>query len=127
MSAPAAFLARHRRGLRLFFWAAAAFAFAMAINPHPPEIPGAPGDKVEHIAAFASLATLAALAWPERRYAAIGLALSYFGAIIEIVQAIPALHRDCDIMDWVADTVSLSVVLAIAWAVRRAGGRRAGL
>ena len=116
----AAFLALHRRGLRLFFWAAAAFAFVMAILPHPPEFPGGPGDKFQHMAAFATLATLAALAWPERRYAAIGLALSYFGAIIEIVQAIPALHRDCDILDWVADTVSLSLVLSIAWAIRRA-------
>jgi len=119
-------LARHRRVLRILFWAAAIFAFVMAINPHPPHFQGEPGDKVEHIMAFASLAALAAAAWPERNYAAIGLALSYFGAAIEIVQAIPALHRDCDIMDWMADTAALSLVLAAAWAIRREGGRRAG-
>jgi hypothetical protein len=119
-----AFLARHRRALRILFWAAAAFAFVMAINPHPPHFPGEPGDKVEHIAAFASLAALAAAAWPERNYAAIGLALSYFGAIIEIVQAIPALHRDCDIMDWAADTAALTLVLAAAYLLRRAAFRR---
>jgi hypothetical protein len=122
MSRAAAFLARHRRGLRILFWAAAAFAFVMAIDPHPPHFQGEPGDKVEHMAAFATLATLAAAAWPERNYAAIGLALSYLGAIIEIVQAIPALHRDCDIMDWVADTVALSLALAAAFLIR--GARR---
>lgn len=119
-----ALLARHRRALRLLFWAALAFAFAMAVAPHPPHFPGEPGDKVEHVAAFATLAALAAAAWPERNYAAIGLALSWFGAIIEIVQAIPALHRDCDVMDWVADTVALVLVLAAAWAIRRAASRR---
>lgn len=106
--------------LRLVFWAAAAFAFAMAANPHPPHFEGEPGDKVEHMAAFATLALLAAMAWPGRRLAWIALGLSYFGAIIEIVQAIPALHRDCDIMDWVADTVAASVVLALVWLARRA-------
>jgi hypothetical protein len=118
-----AFLARHRRWVRILFWAAAAFAFAMAVDPHPPHFQGEPGDKVEHMAAFATLAALAAAAWPERNYAAIGLALSYLGATIEILQAIPALHRDCDIIDWVADTVALSLVLAAAWAIRRAARR----
>jgi hypothetical protein len=112
-------LARHRRALRLLFWAAAAFAFAMAVNPHPPHFEGEPGDKFEHMAAFAALAALAAAGWPERRYAALGLALSYFGAVIEIVQAIPALHRDCDIMDWAADTLALGLVLLIAGYLRR--------
>jgi peptidoglycan/LPS O-acetylase OafA/YrhL len=118
------FVARHRRGLRLLFWAAAAFSFVMAINPHPPHIPGEPGDKFQHIAAFATLSALAAIGWPERRYGAIGLALSYFGAIIEIVQAIPALHRDCDVMDWVADTSAVTIVL-LAAALVRSRARRA--
>lgn len=120
-----AFLARHRRAIRILFWVAAVFAFAMAVDPHPPEIPGEPGDKFEHMLAFATLATLAAAGWPARNYAAIGLALSWFGAIIEIVQAIPVLHRDCDILDWAADTAALSLVLAAAFLIRRAA-RRAG-
>ena len=119
MSAAAAFLARHRRALRVLFWAAAAFAFAMAVNPHPPHFQGEPGDKVEHMLAFATLAALAAAAWPERPLPALGLALSYFGAIIEIVQAIPILHRDCDIMDWAADTVAAAAVLLLAALLRR--------
>lgn len=124
MSGAAALLARHRRVVRILFWAAAVFAFAMAVDPHPPHFQGEPGDKVQHMAAFATLAALAAAGWPERNYAAIGLALSYLGATIEIVQAIPALHRDCDIMDWVADTAALSLVLLAAFLIRRAARRR---
>jgi hypothetical protein len=127
VSRAGAFLARRRRAVRILFWIAAAFAFAMAVNPHPIEVPGEPGDKVQHMAAFATLAALAAAGWPERNYAALGLALSWFGAIIEIVQAIPVLHRDCDIMDWAADTAALTAVLLAARAIRRAAVRRAAV
>jgi len=42
--------------------------------------------------------------------------LSLFGAFIELVQAIPVLHRDSDVLDWVADTVAASLVLlGISW------------
>src|SRR5438094_451884 len=41
---------------RVLFWAAALFAFVMAILPHPPELPGNPSDKLQHMAAFAPLA-----------------------------------------------------------------------
>lgn len=111
---------RWRPRLRWLFWAALVFAFVMALLPHPPQVPGHLGDKVQHMAAFATLAALAALAWPQRPYAALGMALSYFGALIEIAQAIPALHRDCDIMDWVADTGAVIVVLTLIWLGRRA-------
>jgi VanZ family protein len=114
----AVFLDRYRRAVRILFWAAAAFAFAMAVNPHPPRFEAEPGDKFQHMAAFATLAALAAAGWPGRRYAALGLGLSYFGAMIEIAQAIPLLHRDCDIMDWVADTLAASIVLAAAFLIR---------
>lgn len=108
-----------QRLLRLAFWGATAFAFVMAILPKPPELPGAPSDKVQHIAAFLTLATLAALAFPGRSLLRIALALSAFGALIEVVQAIPALHRDSDVVDWIADTAAVAVILLLASAVRR--------
>ena len=49
---------------RALFWAAAAFAFVMAVLPHPPNIPGNPNDKLQHIAAFATLALLGSFAFP---------------------------------------------------------------
>ena len=105
-----------RRLPRLLFWAAAIFAFVMAVLPHPPQIPGHPSDKIQHITAFATLGALGA--WAFRRLATwkLILRLSIFGAVIEIIQAIPALHRDSDVLDWLADTIACAVVLfAIRW------------
>lgn len=102
------------------FWAAAAFAFVMAVLPHPPELPGEPNDKVQHVAAFASLALLGSFAYPATALLQLLLRLSLFGAFIEVVQAIPALHRDSDMFDWIADTIAAGgVLLALAWARRR--------
>jgi VanZ family protein len=102
--------------LRILFWAAMAFAFAMAINPHPPEVPGAPNDKVQHVIAFATLGALGALAYRTTSLLRIAFGLSLFGALIEVVQAIPALHRDSDLLDWIADTLACgAVLLLVRW------------
>lgn len=102
--------------LRLVFWAAMAFAFAMAVNPHPPEVPGAPNDKVQHVIAFATLGALGALAYRTTSLLKIAIGLSLFGALIEVVQAIPALHRDSDVLDWIADTIACgAVLLLVRW------------
>lgn len=114
-----------RQLLRWAFWAAAAFAFVMAVLPHPPQLPGEPSDKIQHIAAFAVLTALACAGWPAAARLRLLLALSAFGALIEIVQAIPALHRSADPLDWLADTGAILVTLVIAPAVLRlADGRR---
>ena len=88
---------------RLLFWAGAFFAFVMAVLPQPPELPGAPSDKVQHLL----------------------VGLSLYGAFIELVQAIPALHRDSDIKDWIADTVASGIVLVAVglWRSRTRGAR----
>jgi VanZ family protein len=100
---------------RLLFWAAAIFAFVMAVLPHPPEIPGEPSDKIQHIAAFATLGTLGAWSYAQTALPQLLIRLSLFGAAIEIVQAIPALHRDSDVKDWIADTLACGLVLLIVW------------
>lgn len=99
--------------LRTAFWAAALFALVMAALPHPPQLPGAPNDKIQHIAAFLALGTLASLAYPETGAVRIGVGLSLFGALIELVQAIPALHRDSDPLDWIADSAAAAVILVL--------------
>jgi len=98
---------------RLIFWAAAAFAFVMAVIPHPPHLPGEPNDKVQHIAAFATLGLLGAWAYARAALLRLAIGLSLFGALIEGVQAIPALHRDSDVLDWLADTVACGIVLLL--------------
>ena len=109
------FLRAHAGGrlARLLFWAAALFTFVMATLPHPPDIPGHPSDKVQHMGAFATLGLLGAWAFSKSSLLRLLLALSLFGAAIEVVQAIPWLHRDSELLDWVADTVAVIVVLLI--------------
>ncbi|HEX6783147.1 MAG TPA: hypothetical protein VF098_00630 [Sphingomicrobium sp.] len=104
---------------RALFWAAAIFAFVMAVLPHPPAVPGNPNDKVQHIAAFVTLSLLGSFAYPAMPLIALLLRLSLFGAGIEVVQAVPALHRDSDIWDWVADTMAVIVVLILVGMWRR--------
>ncbi|HZF94022.1 MAG TPA: hypothetical protein VEZ20_04025 [Allosphingosinicella sp.] len=106
--------------LRLAFWAALLFAFVMAVLPHPPNIPGSPSDKILHVTAFSVLALLAPLAYRAAPLVRIGLLLSAFGALIEIVQTVPSLHRDGDWIDWVADTAALAAVLSLVALARTA-------
>jgi VanZ family protein len=83
-------------------------------------------DKAKHFAAFFTLGLLAALAFPRRTLVVIGAALSAFGAAIELVQALPIVHRDCDIHDWIADTLAVALVLAFV-AVARVRERTAAV
>ena len=105
---------------RLLFWAAAVFALVMALIPQPPPLPGNPSDKVQHALAFATLSVLGILAYPRLSLLKLLVALSLFGAFIEVAQAIPSLHRDSDQLDWLTDTIACAVVLlGIHWSRRR--------
>ena len=109
------------RTVKILFWAAACFAFVMAVLPHPPRLPVEPNDKIQHITAFATLALLGSFAYPRTSLVKLLVSLSLFGALIEVVQAIPMLHRDSDIFDWIADTGAVALVLlAVHWWRRRA-------
>lgn len=115
--------------MRLFFLiafaAALIFTLVMAWLPHPPPVPWQEDDKAWHMAAFAVLSVLASLAFPAAPLTRIGERLSFLGALIEVVQGIPALHRDRDIFDWMADTAAVIVTLVLVAAIRRLwSGRR---
>jgi VanZ family protein len=104
---------------RLALFAALVFAVTMALLPKPPHMPiDRFGDKFEHMIAFATLAGLAAIAYPRMRLFRIGERLSFLGALVEVLQSIPSLHRDCDIRDWVADTIAVTAVLAVVAVIR---------
>lgn len=102
------------------FFAAALFALFMALIPHPPQFPGEPSDKIQHMVAFGTLSVLGAFAYPRLPVLRLLIALSLFGALIEVAQAIPILHRDSDPLDWLADTVACVLVLFAVhiWRVR---------
>ena len=79
------------------------------------------GDKIEHAVAFATLGVLGSFAYPRLSAVRLIVALSLFGAFIELAQATPLIHRDCDPLDWVADTspASLVVVAIHRWRAAR--------
>ena len=105
---------------RPLLWLALAFAVVMALLPHPPQV-GHIGDKYQHMLAFGTLSVLAAAGYPQASLLRTGERLSFLGALIEVLQSIPGLHRDCDIMDWVADTGVIAGVLLVVllWRTRR--------
>jgi hypothetical protein len=105
---------------RIALWFAVSFAVIMATLPKPPKLAMIDqfGDKFEHMLAFAVITLLAALAYPNVKLARIAERLSFLGALIEVAQSVPALHRDCDIFDWVADTVSILLMLTLVAIVR---------
>lgn len=113
-----------RKWLVSLFWAAACFALVMALLPRPPQLPGAPSDKIQHIVAFCVLTALAVGAYPKARLLALCAALSAFGALIELLQAIPQLNRDASIADWAADTMAVAFVAGLISLLRLVGAAR---
>lgn len=98
--------------VRALFWATLLFAFVSAELPvaHAPHL--FPWDKAEHFVTFFVLTLLAAAAFPRVPLVVLALWLSLFGCAIELVQALPFIHRDCDIWDWLADSVGIGAALA---------------
>lgn len=105
---------------RLLFWPALIFALVMAVLPKPPQLPMTDmGDKVQHMLAFFTLTLLAGTGWPRFSLVRALVWLSLVGAGIELVQAIPMLHRDSDWRDWVADSVAICAALVPVAVFRR--------
>jgi hypothetical protein len=65
------------------------------------------------------LAVLGSAAYPAMPLFRLGERLSFLGALIEVLQSIPVLHRDCDIRDWIADTLAVAVMLGLVHLARR--------
>lgn len=107
------------------FWAALLFAYVAAIMPQADAPHIANNDKVEHMIAFLTLAVLGRLAYPAVPWWRGWLLLAGFGALIELTQMIPALHRDGNLADWIADAIALSVGILLV-AVSARVPRRAG-
>jgi VanZ family protein len=109
------------------FWICLGGAFVMAVLPKPPYTPiDQYGDKFAHIVAFTSLTVLALLAYGRVARWRILERLCFFGAVIEVIQSIPALHRQCDVRDWAADTLAVLVVIVVLspFLPRRESGAR---
>lgn len=108
----------------VLFWLALALTLVMALLPTPPQVPFPGGDKASHMAAFAALSLLAWLAFARQRAAVLFAAMAALGALIEALQLIPALHREADVADWLADCGASLAVLVFCQCMRWAMARR---
>ena len=108
--------------LRALFILEMLVTLVFAWIPRAPELLS--NDKSQHELAFVVLSLTAALAYPGARLVPVGIALSALGAIIELVQSIPILHRDCDIRDWYADSAAILITLILVGLARRIGCNR---
>lgn len=111
-----------RRYIALAFWAALAFTLVEAWIPAKHAIEAFGWDKLNHGLAFVTLTVLAVFGYPQRSPIVIAVALSAVGALIELVQGLPVINRDCDFYDWVADTIAVGITLggiaAVKWTAR---------
>src|ERR1700733_6573335 len=89
-----------RRLAQLAFVAALVFTFYSAVIPPTQAVQLVPWDKAEHFIAFYGLTGLAVAAFPRRSPVGLAALLSAFGALIEVVQGLPIVHRDEDFWDW---------------------------
>lgn len=92
----------NRLGLAVFL-AAVAFTLYAALAPGDDTAGLIPWDKAKHFIVFYGLAFLAMLTLPKSRFWKIGMVLLGFGIAIEILQGLPAVGRDADVFDVVAD------------------------
>ena len=104
--------------IRFVFWLALAVTLVMALLPNPPALPRQATDKVQHMAAFAALTFLVALGFQGLRLRVIFVAMAALGMAIEILQMIPALHRDAQASDWLADCAGTAAALLLCVALR---------
>lgn len=100
--------------------------FFLAVGPVPES--SAPGsDKLNHFTAFYVLGLGAAIVFPRARLWLTAILLVIYGGAIEVVQGLPLVGRDADVMDWVTDGLGVAAALApfALWPLRAraAGGK----
>ena len=104
---------RVARAFRILFVAAMVAAVLFALLPAIDDPFASLWDKLKHAVTFGVLSGFAAFGWRDTPLPRIAERLSFLGALIEVFQSIPALGRDCDPKDWIADTLAIVVVLAL--------------
>jgi hypothetical protein len=105
---------------RLAFAAACVVTLVAALTPpddHPLQV--LPWEKSNHLLAFGVLAILGAVAAPRLPLLTLGALLAGLGGLIELMQALPLVHRDADLRDVAIDAAAVLAVLVPVALVRR--------
>ncbi len=77
-----------------------------------------PWDKADHFCAFFVLGGVALVAFPRQPLWRIATGMAALGALIEVIQGLPFVNRDCDFWDWVAEMCALSALYGTILAAR---------
>ena len=77
-----------------------------------------PWDKADHFTAFFVLTGLAMVALPRQPLWRIAAGMAVVGAVIEVIQGLPFVGRDCDFWDWVAEMCAISAVYGVILAAK---------
>lgn len=91
----------------------------LAFRPSASVESGLPWDKANHAMAFILLTFLTGRGWPNMRTPTLVVIMLAAGVGIELVQGLPAIGRDADVWDVVADAVGIAVGLALLKAASR--------
>lgn len=103
-----------RAGTVVFAAAVAVFAF----SPSTGVDSGLPWDKANHALAFLVWTILAGAGWPKAGVLRLALAMLALGTAIELIQGLPAVGRDADVWDVVADMVGFGLGWSLLMALR---------
>jgi ABC-type dipeptide/oligopeptide/nickel transport system permease component len=107
---------KRRQLLMLMVLGVSAFCIALcAALPEGTKVSIGLGDKFDHFAAFAALAAMCAAVFPGLALGYLQTAMVAFGAAIELVQAIPALQRNSDAKDLLADAAGAAAALVLVF------------
>ena len=108
------------RGTLRAFWRLSAVGFAVVIawfafRPAADVATGLPWDKANHAVAFLVLTMLTGLGWPRLHRLWLFELMLVAGIAIELVQGLPAIGRDADVMDVLADVVGAMAGMLVLW------------
>lgn len=93
-----------RVGTMVFTVAVAWFAFSPSTGVES----GLPWDKANHAVAFLTWTILIGCGWPKAGIVRLALVMLGLGVAIELIQGLPAVGRDADVWDVVADMVGFA-------------------
>lgn len=96
-------------------WIAVAISYVAALLPQREAPHLGASDKLDHMAAFLAISVLGRIGYPRPAWAMLLVAISAFGGLIELSQMLPAIGRDAEWGDWIADTVAAIAGLLVAW------------
>ena len=85
----------------------------LALRPSTSIDAGLPWDKANHALAFLALTALTAIGWPQLGHLALIVFMVLAGCAIELIQSLPAIGRDADLLDVIADAVGVLLGLIV--------------